>query len=104
MDGAGGGCPPPGLGQCGVKEESVNLSIMQNKFPSIWKFSKVLPLHKKEDPLERKNYRPVALTSHIVKVFEKVVRKVLVNQLEVNNLFQMASMASEPSGQPSHSS
>ena len=29
-----------------------------------------------------KNYRPIALTSHIIKVFEKVVRKAIVNYLE----------------------
>ena len=31
----------------------VSLSIMQNRFPTDWKFSKVLPLHKKLDPLDR---------------------------------------------------
>ena len=32
------------------------------------------------------NYRPVALTSHIVKMFERVIRKSLVAHLEANNL------------------
>ena len=34
-----------------------------------------------------KNYRPVALTSHLTKVFEKVVRNCLVSFLEKHNLF-----------------
>ena len=33
-----------------------------------------------------KNYRPVALTSHVVKVFERVMRKSLIHYLEINNL------------------
>ena len=36
----------------------VNLSIMCQHFPSIWKKSKVIPLFKKEDPTIAKNYRP----------------------------------------------
>ena len=48
----------------------VSLSIIQNKFPQSWKFSKVLPLHKKLDELYRKNYRPVAILSQIYKVLE----------------------------------
>ena len=34
-----------------------------------------------------KNYRPVALTSHLIKVFEKLVRNSLVSFLEDQNLF-----------------
>ena len=34
----------------------ITLSIMQEKFPSSWKFAKVLPLHKKLSTLEMKNY------------------------------------------------
>ena len=33
-----------------------------------------------------KNYRPVALTSHIVKVFERVIRKSLIRHLEENSM------------------
>jgi len=33
------------------------------------------------------NYRPIALTSHLVKLFEKVVRTKISNYLEANNLY-----------------
>ena len=38
-----------------------------------------------------KNYRPVALTSHILKIFERVMRRAIVKHLEENSLL--------PSGQ-----
>jgi hypothetical protein len=44
----------------------------------------VSPVHKGGTRGVAKNYRPVALTSHIVKVFERVVRKSLVSHLENN--------------------
>ena len=46
----------------------------------------VSPVHKGGSRGAPKNYRPVALTSHITKVFERVVRKKLVSHLENNNL------------------
>ena len=64
----------------------VTLSVMQQKFPSSWKFSKVLPLHKKEDQLERKNYRPVAILSPLSKVLEKIVYEHLYEYFTVNHL------------------
>ena len=33
-----------------------------------------------------KNYRPVALTSHLIKIFERVLRKFMVAYMEENNL------------------
>ena len=42
----------------------------------------VSPVHKGGSRGAAKNYRPVALTSHIVKVFERVVRRSLVTHLE----------------------
>ena len=51
------------------------------------KTSDIAPIFKGGDQGDANNYRPVALTSHIAKVFEKVIRKKMVKHLEVNNLF-----------------
>ena len=55
----------------------INLSISTQEFPSYWKKSKIIPLHKKDDLLNPKNYRPVA----IVPIFSKVLERVIFNQL-----------------------
>ena len=46
----------------------------------------VSPVHKGGSRGSPKNYRPVALTSHLTKVFERVLRKVLVGYLEKHGL------------------
>ena len=35
------------------------------------------------------NYRPVSLTNHLTKIFEKVLKKAMVAHLEVNQLFNI---------------
>ena len=65
----------------------VCLSIIQSKFPRFWKVSKVLPLHKKGDKLEQKNYRPVTIVSPVSKILEKVVYEQIYNYFTRNNLF-----------------
>ena len=55
--------------------------------PSACKSATIIPIHKGKSKAVPKNYRPVALTSQICKVFEKVVRKHLVQFLDVNQLF-----------------
>ena len=47
----------------------------------------ICPVHKGGSRGVPKNYRPVALTSHLVKVFERVIRKSLVTHLERNGYF-----------------
>ena len=46
----------------------------------------ISPVHKGGSRGMPANYRPVALTSHIIKMFERVVRRWLVAHLEDNNL------------------
>ena len=52
--------------------------------PSFYKFSHVFPLHKKESKALPENYRPISLTSHIIKIYERIIRKKLVTYLELN--------------------
>ena len=46
----------------------------------------ICPVHKGGSRSIPKNYRPVALTSHLIKVFERLVRKALVSHIEKNNI------------------
>ena len=64
----------------------INLSISSGKFPTDWKKSKVVPLHKKEDPLNPKNYRPVAIIPILSKVLERVIFNQMIEYRNVNNL------------------
>ena len=49
----------------------VNLSFSERIFPDPLKRAKVIPIYKKEDPLNCNNYRPISLLSNFSKVFEK---------------------------------
>ena len=61
-------------------------SMEKSDVPDFYKFSHVFPLHKKDSRAFAANYRPISLTSHVVKVFERVLRKKMVDYLELNDL------------------
>ena len=46
----------------------------------------ITPIHKGGSRSNPKNYRPVGLTSHIIKIFERIILKKLVEYIERNNL------------------
>ena len=54
--------------------------------PSSSRTSHIVPIHKGDSTAKAANYRPVALTSHLVKLFEKIVRARIVSYLEHNDL------------------
>ena len=56
-----------------------NLSFSQGKIPSDWKLANVVPVLKKGDKMNVKNYRPISLTSLVMKVFEKCIRDQLLD-------------------------
>jgi hypothetical protein len=60
---------------------------MQNKFPRSWKYSKVIPLHKKECKLDKQNYRPVAILSPLSKILEKIVYEQLYEYMTKHKIF-----------------
>lgn len=63
--------------------KSLDLGIAPHQL----KQSHVVPIHKGGSNAVPANYRPVALTSHIIKIFEKIVRKQIVAFMENNNMF-----------------
>merc|ERR1712243_65277 len=62
-------------------------SLDEGKIPNIYKLAYITPIHQggsKQDPAQ---YRPVSLTSHIMKIFECVLKKHIMNHLVDNNKF-----------------
>ena len=62
-------------------------SLDCGRVPQDLKTGKITPIFKGGDRSVPGNYRPVALTSHCIKVFEKIVVRRLVEYMELNELF-----------------
>jgi hypothetical protein len=60
--------------------------IYRSAIPAAWKIAHVTPVFKKGDRAQISNYRPIAITSVIPKVFERVLYEQLVVHLESNRL------------------
>ena len=61
--------------------------IKKGKFPEIWKKANVVPVHKREDKMLVKNYRPISLLPIFGKMFEIVIYNSLFNYFQSNRLF-----------------
>ena len=61
-------------------------SLDKSSIPTEYLQQTIVPIYKKGDRSLASNYRPVSLTSHIIKVFERVMRQKLVNHIEENHL------------------
>ena len=62
-------------------------SIKKGIFPEIWKKANVVPVHKREDKMLVKNYRPISLLPIFGKMFERVIYNSLFNYFQSNRLF-----------------
>ena len=85
---------PDGVPAILIKEARDNLcepltliwtkSLQTGDIPEIFKMAFITPVLKSGAPKsEAASYRPVSLTSHLIKTFERVLKKVLQNHLEV---------------------
>ena len=64
-----------------------NFSWSSHSFPSIWKTSSIIPIHKMGKPLDSSaSFRPISLTSSVSKLFERIILFCLVFFLESNSI------------------
>ena len=63
------------------------ISLEKGIVPTELKKSTITPIYKGGNKSLAANYRPVALTSHVIKIFEKVIRNHIVQYMNENNLF-----------------
>ena len=66
-----------------IYKESLETGII----PNGWKKALIFPIHKGGSRSVPANYRPVSLTSHLMKTFERVIKRYLVANLEAHKKF-----------------
>ena len=67
-----------------------NLSWSSHSFPSIWKTSSIIPIHKMRKPLDSPaSFRPISLTSCVSKLFERIILSRLLFFLESNSILSL---------------
>ena len=61
-------------------------SMDSGTIPKIHLQQTIIPIHKKDSKAKPENYRPVSLTSHLIKLFERILRMKIVDFIDKNNL------------------
>ena len=74
-----------------------NLSWSTHSFPSIWKTSSNIPIHKMGKPLDSPaSFRPISLTSCVSKLFERIILSRLLFFLESNSILSSRQAGFRP--------
>ena len=63
-----------------------NKSLQEGVVPSLWKYANVTPIFKKGNKSDPGNYRPISLTSVVVKILERILRDKITSFLENHKL------------------
>ena len=60
----------------------INNSLSEGLFPDSLKRANITPVHKKNDPLDKENYRPVSILPLLSKVYERAIFNQLSEYME----------------------
>ncbi|CAL4067988.1 unnamed protein product, partial [Meganyctiphanes norvegica] len=61
-------------------------SLDEGDIPDILKLANITPIHKGGSKTKPEQYRPVSLTAHIMKIFERVMKNNIMTHLIKNSL------------------
>lgn len=61
------------------------MSLDQGELPTNWKDATVNPIHKRESRQIPSNYRPVILTSVIVKILRRMIEETILTFVKTHN-------------------
>ena len=61
-------------------------SLNTSTVPKSWKSATITPLFKTDDRSSAENYRPISITSQVIKILEKIVRNKLMDHLIGNEI------------------
>lgn len=64
-----------------------NLSLQQGYFPPELKHAIVIPIYKKGEKTNVENYRPISLLPTVSKIFEKIVKNLILSFLDQRDFF-----------------
>lgn len=56
-----------------LKEEEKLIKYLAINKCALNKLTDIVPLYKTDNPLDKENYRPVSLLSHVSKIFQNVI-------------------------------
>jgi len=80
-----------------ILTELFNLSLQEADVLPDWKIARVTPLYKgKGHKHDMNNYRPIAVSGHIVKIFERYIQKQLMHYLTINDYISIDQSAYRP--------
>ena len=101
----GASCGPDGVPAVLLKMAKIPISRMlsiifktsmkKGTIPQILKLAHIIPIHKGGSRGDPSNYRPISLTSHLMKTGERVMRRTIINFLEFNGKWIKNNMVQE---------
>ena len=80
----------------------INKSLEIGKYPSSWKNANIIPIYKKGDKSNPKNYRPISLLCVPSKIMERVVHKHIFNFLRDKQLLHRSQYGFIPNNSCVH--
>ena len=81
---------------------AINMSLMEDIFPSELKLAKVVPIYKLGESDKFLNYRPISVLSFFSKIFEKIMYNNVVNFIDKNYTFYKYQLGFRKSNSAHH--